>query len=174
MNIESFKPESLNIKSIFKNDDVRYRIPDYQRRYSWQDEQLDALWGDLFEAYKNKVDCYFLGSIVVVKNGVFYDLIDGQQRLTTLTIMTSVLNSTYPDIECLNPDDPEDDANTIDKETFQHCLFVKPSKGTERLVLQTASEYGSDFSNNIIKNTDFSTIKKPTKNLQMRTRLLRP
>lgn len=160
---DTFEPDSLNIRDIFCNGGVAYKVPDYQRRYSWKQEQLDALWGDLYESYQNDHEaCYFLGSIVVVKNeNNVFELIDGQQRLTTLMIMVSVLSKSFPDISCPNPDNPDDESSLIDFETLDKCLYFR--KGKRRLTLQTAVEYDSDFNSIIIDSESFSTFSYPTK-----------
>lgn len=160
---DTFEPNSLNIRDIFCNGNVAYKVPDYQRRYSWKKEQLDALWGDLYESYQNDHQaCYFLGSIVVVKNeNNVYELIDGQQRLTTLMIMISVLFKTFPNLNCPNPDNAADDSSLIDSEILEECLFYR--KGKRRLTLQTAVEYDSDFNSLIIDNETFSSFSYPTK-----------
>lgn len=162
-NIDTFEPSTLNIRDIFCNGSVVYKVPDYQRRYSWKKEQLDALWGDLYESFTNdRQACYFLGSIVVVKNANnAFELIDGQQRLTTLMIMVSVLLKTYPDLSCPNPDNEEDDSSLIDSEILEKCLFYR--KGKRRLTLQTAVEYDSDFNSIIIDTDSFSTSSYPIK-----------
>lgn len=162
-NTDTFEPSSLNIRDIFCNDNVAYKVPDYQRRYSWKKEQLDALWGDLYESFKNDHQaCYFLGSIVVVKNANnAFELIDGQQRLTTLMIMVSVLSKTFPDLTCPNPDNEEDDSSLIDSEILEKCLYYR--RGKRRLTLQTAVEYDSDFNSIIIDTDSFSTFSYPTK-----------
>lgn len=127
---DTFTPESLNIRDIFCNGNVLYKVPDYQRRYGWKNEQLEALWGDLYDSFKNDSKAnYFLGSIVVVKNANnIYELIDGQQRLTTLMIMISVLSKTYPDIACPNPDNEDDDSSLIDNGILEQCLFYRKGK----------------------------------------------
>ena len=160
---ETFEPSSLNIRDIFCNGNVTYKVPDYQRRYSWTKDQLEALWGDLYESFTNDSNsCYFLGSIVVVKNeNNAFELIDGQQRLTTLMIMTSVLNKTYPDISCPNPSNPDDDSSLIDSEIFKNCLYYRAAK--KRLTLQTAVEYDSVFNNIVMENETFATYTYPTK-----------
>lgn len=78
---------------IFSSD-YDFVIPDYQRPYSWGAEQALQLVDDLVDALERSPDePYFLGSIVLVKEKgqSFADVIDGQQRLTTLTILLSVL-----------------------------------------------------------------------------------
>lgn len=78
---------------IFSSD-YDFRIPDYQRPYSWGEEQSVQLLDDLVDALERDTDDpYFLGSIVLVKDKARAgaDVIDGQQRLTTLTILLGVL-----------------------------------------------------------------------------------
>lgn len=161
---QTFKPESQTISKVFSCDEI-YKIPDYQRQYSWNNEQLEALWSDLYEAYKNKdngQDCYFLGSIVVVNNGDGYlDLIDGQQRLTTLMIMMSVINKTYPKLN-----DGKTGPYIVTSNKVKKCMFVDDE--TRRLQLQTNPEYDTIFVTQIIKAASFESLKTPTKK-SMRT-----
>lgn len=88
-----FVPASLSIGDVFTSGDIIFQIPDYQRPYSWVDEHVDQLWDDILEAYENNkegdsIDSnYFLGSLIVVQNGKIEDVVDGQQRLTTLMIL---------------------------------------------------------------------------------------
>lgn len=78
---------------IFSSD-FEYHIPTYQRPYAWTKVQTNDLFDDLYDFYQNeKDDSYFLGSIVLIKDdGIPHaDVIDGQQRLTTLSILFSVM-----------------------------------------------------------------------------------
>ena len=73
-----------------------FSIPDYQRPYSWGADETNQLLDDLVDALdRNADEPYFLGSVVLVKvkASPAAEVIDGQQRLTTLTIMLSVLRS---------------------------------------------------------------------------------
>jgi hypothetical protein len=84
-----------NISQIF-SDAYSFEIPPYQRPYAWEEEQAREFLGDLLNAMDNTQSCgnfYFIGSIVLIKTpGVSQSkVIDGQQRLTTLTILLSVL-----------------------------------------------------------------------------------
>lgn len=81
------------ISKIFSSD-FDYYIPAYQRPYSWTEEETGTLFDDLYDFYKTqKGDNYFLGSIVLIKddNIAKSEVIDGQQRLTTLSILISVI-----------------------------------------------------------------------------------
>lgn len=78
--------------------DFEYHIPAYQRPYAWTEEETGTLFDDLFEFYRAEtVDNYFLGSIVLIKDDIdrHADVIDGQQRLTTLSILFSVLADSF-------------------------------------------------------------------------------
>lgn len=80
---------------IFSSD-FEYHIPAYQRPYAWTTEETGILFDDLYEFYRTEPsDNYFLGTIVLIKeeDKPYADVIDGQQRLTTLTILFSVLAS---------------------------------------------------------------------------------
>lgn len=71
----------------------QYQIPDFQRPYVWEEQQATALVNDLLDAWRTNDGDYFLGSIVLVEqpNGDNVDILDGQQRLTTLCILVSLL-----------------------------------------------------------------------------------
>ena len=83
-------------------DDFLFTVPAFQRPYAWTTEQAGELLDDLEFALKQKGDPpppYFLGTIVVIKdeNKPQSDIVDGQQRLATLTILLSVLRDTADD-----------------------------------------------------------------------------
>lgn len=105
---EIFKPESRTIREIFGDTKAFYQMPDYQRPYSWEDEQVDQLWDDVFTAYNNNKENkeidenYFLGSMILIPNGNAFDVVDGQQRLTTLTILFCVIRDLFPSIHNIN------------------------------------------------------------------------
>lgn len=71
----------------------QYQIPDFQRPYVWEEPQAIALVNDLLDAWRMNDGDYFLGSIVLVDHpgGDNVDIIDGQQRLTTLCIIVALL-----------------------------------------------------------------------------------
>lgn len=91
-----------NLFKIFSQD-FEYHIPPYQRPYSWTTEETNALFNDLYSFFtsESSEETYFLGSIVLIKenNNRRADVIDGQQRLTTLQILFSVLANNLSDRE---------------------------------------------------------------------------
>jgi len=82
-----------SIAKIFSSD-FDYTIPTYQRPYAWTVDQASELFDDLYDFYvREQEDTYFLGSIVLIKEEgkPHSEVIDGQQRLTTLTILLAAL-----------------------------------------------------------------------------------
>lgn len=85
-----------SIKEIFDGQ-YKYVVPLYQRNFAWRQEHIEQLLQDVYEAYNtykgnNNTGNYFIGSLVVLKrsNGDF-EVIDGQQRLTTLSLITKIM-----------------------------------------------------------------------------------
>ncbi len=157
---DMFIPKSLNIKQIFGNADVLYQIPRYQRPYRWVDEQVDKLWNDLFESYKESINNYFLGSIILAKNSdqePYWDVVDGQQRLTTLIIFMCVARDLYPDI---SKSDGKPDPNNINIHTIENAIFY--DENIDRLKLFTHLRHQNDFELLIIKGNT-TELKKPFK-----------
>ena len=66
----------------------RYRVPPYQRDYSWNEEQWDDLWNDIIDLHNKPDSCHYMGALVVQEESD-RDLliIDGQQRMATLSIL---------------------------------------------------------------------------------------
>jgi len=91
------------ISRIFSNDYV-FNIPSYQRPYAWTTEHARDLFDDLVGFMQNSLQTvedmppYFLGSMVLIKSETQpkADVVDGQQRLTTLTLLLSALRANLP------------------------------------------------------------------------------
>lgn len=78
------------VKSISKLNDYFFVVPDYQREYVWKvDYQVEQFLVDIdneYEAFSANQKSYFIGSIIIVENHGKFDVIDGQQRLTTIML----------------------------------------------------------------------------------------
>lgn len=84
------KGSEAKLVAYMDGSDKRFIIPVYQRNYDWQTENCKQLYNDLIKVVKNKRKTHFFGSIVSVHNdGEFneYLVIDGQQRLTTVSLL---------------------------------------------------------------------------------------
>lgn len=90
----------LSIGKLF-SENVTYHIPIYQRAYAWGEDEIVALLNDIHDAWRMKTEHYYLGSLVThranTSNIRDYEVIDGQQRLTTLFILMCVLKSWIPE-----------------------------------------------------------------------------
>lgn len=83
-------PKALFVQELFESGD--YVVPVYQRNYSWGEKEINQLIDDIEDYCKtNQEKKYYIGSLVVFKRNQVYEVIDGQQRLTTLYILMSVL-----------------------------------------------------------------------------------
>lgn len=78
----------------------QFVIPIYQRVYSWEKEQCEQLWDDIIKTGGNdQIEGHFIGSIVFVQDGIYTTnhnellIIDGQQRLTTITLLLTALRN---------------------------------------------------------------------------------
>ncbi len=143
-----FHPENKTIKQIFGESGVSYHIPIYQRPYSWNEEIVEKLWDDILEAYQNNDKNYFLGSLVVIKNQNqdFYDVVDGQQRLTTLIILFCVLR----DLDVVGEKQKNIVINSI----------KDLAEDKERLKLTTHLNNQALFDETILKKINFQLTKK--------------
>ncbi len=90
---KALEPHMWNLENLFRSI---YNVPVYQRPYSWDKEQIEVLLNDIFEAYEaeGKEDGYYTGNIIVYDknekvNGIItmYDVIDGQQRIATFSLI---------------------------------------------------------------------------------------
>lgn len=88
--VPSRKPK-VTSKTVFDAlNEGGFRIPLYQRDYAWGDDEISQLMDDLWQAFARDAKAYYLGTLVVmcVENGSnILEVVDGQQRLTTLTLL---------------------------------------------------------------------------------------
>lgn len=148
--MSKIESDKLLIKDVFSK---WYRIPEYQRPYVWGMEQISELLDDINDALEKDEDSqYFLGSMVLQKNqtpqeGITfeeYDVLDGQQRLTTLFLLIAVLRDLT--------------SNTDVKEACQKFIFQKGNNTLripERLrVVFDIREEVKNFIISHVKDTD--------------------
>lgn len=112
--------------------DFLFRIPLYQRPYAWQRDQAEELLDDLLgfvgDEPVDQLNPYFLGNVVVIKEDhkPDADVVDGQQRLTTLTILLSAIRSLMP----------EDFANGLTEYIYEKGNAVEETDDRFRLTLR--------------------------------------
>ena len=118
--------KELSINDVFNSsDNINYEIPIYQRNYAWEKDEIGTLVRDVWDAYEKKKDTYYIGTLVTYDKGdSTFEVIDGQQRLTTLYLILKALerevrnkltyrarkrsNETIKDIPKFNSANPDD------------------------------------------------------------------
>lgn len=122
---------------------VTYDVPPYQREYSWGKEQWDALFDDLVQ--EGPESGHFLGTIICVNKTqnsttrTILELVDGQQRLTTLSIFLLALYDQLKSKDSILDDDQKSDLTTL-----RRMLSLKGKNG-QRLHLQKQNKNAEDF-----------------------------
>ena len=115
--------------------DRQFRVPLYQRHYRWRTDQQDDLWRDIFEQYQaiaysaSDVPRHFIGSVVAVERDPdplhdFRDfrIVDGQQRLTTLSVAIAALRDVAA----------KDDPDQFDRFNAKYLVNTTEPKGSDR------------------------------------------
>lgn len=156
--------DQTTVADIFSiNSDRVYRIPKYQREYTWGINDWDALFNDVTENDYG----YFLGSYICVNSGSLHgtilEVIDGQQRFSTLCLLLTAL---YEKLSALgNQMEPEDitDLSNLRSELANKKQIMGASgrkyEYTQRLILQKQNMNDEDFSY-ILSDKGIITAKK--------------
>jgi hypothetical protein len=130
------------LSSTFMRNFDYFCIPPYQRKYTWDIEQYETLWEDLIDNYaefkkSKKKDQFFLflGSVVFVQNSRVIDIIDGQQRITTLTILFRII------LQYINDENEE--------KYIQAMLNNPQSKAKLKVASRDSSDYLAILNNTV-------------------------
>ncbi len=143
---------------LFANQ--KFRIPRYQRPYAWGEDHISEFWNDLI----TNDEPYFIGSLIFnhepLESSGFIDIIDGQQRLLTITIFSGVLRDVVAHI----------DKDTSDRIHRQDIVFqdregnesfrITPGDATSSYFKTYIQERGNDILNSKPKTAEFQRIKK--------------
>ena len=140
--------DDKEIERIFSGSFL-YTIPQYQRDYDWKKQQIKEFWDDIIDFYDNSSEkTYFLGPIVLVKvpNEKSMNIVDGQQRFTTIQILITVIrdilmeNGDISRSETLNSyiftrgdNFPFLTLNQNNNEYFRELIFDRSSKPMEKI-----------------------------------------
>jgi len=138
--------DQKTIKGLFDDRKADFLIPDYQRPYAWTDIECQTLWDDIFlfafpeNDFENfdRNDEYYLGPIVTFKNNSGkMEVIDGQQRLTTLMLLLRAFYAKFGKMQ--------DEYSRTTRETIERCIwktdeFGKPDKSALKIDSEVASD----------------------------------
>lgn len=167
------KTESIKQFSIKEllSDNANYLIPMYQRNYAWEEREINQLIQDVVD-YQQKNDAkqpYYIGTLVVFQreDGSF-EVIDGQQRFTTLSLVAICLKNLLADpapayMNWYEKFNIEFESRPNSKKTFK-ALFDKKPKENSKGKLNLEDFNGEDFNDGIIKG--YKLIEKALLNLK--------
>ena len=158
--------DQKSIKALFSDKKADFLIPDYQRPYAWEEKECERLWDDIFEFAIPENDAskfdsgseYFLGPIVTFKNSDGKsEVIDGQQRLTTLMLLLRAFYS-----KCGKMQDSNSKAT---RETIEQCIwktdeFSHPLKDELKIDSEVASDDEKDVFLNILKTGEVAASER--------------
>ncbi|PDX53229.1 hypothetical protein BB482_07550 [Helicobacter pylori] len=152
------------LKNTLK-EELYYQIPIYQRPYQWTEENCEKLLDDLFEDYeKDRKSDYFCGSLVLVKSDPnskteTYDIVDGQQRLSTFILLAKVLADLYNDCLISNPKNLEHlQESWKDRHTERKRLSFNAMGSNTEYDFQDALDFFDD-SHHVSKNDENNYLK---------------
>lgn len=138
--------DQKNIKDLFSDKKSDFLIPDYQRPYAWTDTECTTLWEDIFSfafpdndysKFDSDNDEYFLGPIVTFKNNNKLEIIDGQQRLTTLMLLLRAFYDRFANMK--------DNKSIKTREEISKCIWKTDEFGTPLMdSLKIDSEVATD------------------------------
>lgn len=145
---EKFDPSSVRCRELFADEGDLYRIPEFQRPYSWQEKHVQQLWDDLYESWQEyeegEIESYYLGPIILIEESGEdrLSVLDGQQRLTTITIFYSVLKHLHKDK--LNDSNSKRVENRLKQDTL------------DKYRLKTSKNNHADFIQTILQDIDLN------------------
>lgn len=85
--------KEISIRELYNGDKATYEVPVYQRNYAWEKDEIAALIQDVYDAMSAEKQYYYIGTLVSFHKGdEVYEVIDGQQRLTTIYLILKYLN----------------------------------------------------------------------------------
>ena len=151
--------DQQTIKELFSNKRSDFLIPDYQRPYAWEETECQTLWDDIFafafpendySLFKSDEDEYFLGPIVTFKNSYGkLEIIDGQQRLTTLMLLLRAFFAKFGDMQDANSKSTSED---IAKCIWKTDEFGNPDKNKLKIDSEVSSDDDKEEFLSILKN----------------------
>ncbi len=151
------RASEINLLKFIKKSS-QFVIPIYQRNYSWTNEQCAQLWNDILRAGQDKnTQTHFIGSVVYVEralstvsNQEALLVIDGQQRLTTCTLLISAL-ATYFERYAIS-----ELLQTFSTRKLRNYYLTNPEEGGERYYKLILSENDNETLRAIINQTPIS------------------
>ena len=161
--------DQKTINELFSDTKADFLIPDYQRPYAWSEEQCLTLWNDIFDfafpgadysKFDKDSDEYFLGPIVTFKNdNKQQEIIDGQQRLTTLMLL---LRAFYSLFGFMQDDNAKRTREAIEKCIWKTDEFGRPDTSKLKINSEVATDNDKDEFLTILRTGEVKKEQKST------------
>ena len=154
--------DQKTIRLLLEDKKADFLIPDYQRPYAWEEKECQTLWDDFFmfafpdegRGAFNRNDEYFLGPIVTFRNNQNkLEIIDGQQRLTSIMLL---LRAFYAKYEKMKDENSQIARKNIEKCIWKTDEFEKPDKEALKIDSEVAMENDKDEFIKILKTGEVS------------------
>ena len=128
--------KAIRLVQFLEGSDKRFIIPVYQRNYSWKKENCRQLYDDLIRVITNNREMHFFGSIVSVNNDAYeeYLVIDGQQRLTTISLLLLAMHNALKDGKVKSSDEK------LESKVFEEYLVDKWEPAEKRIKLKAVNK----------------------------------
>jgi len=169
--------DQKSIRQLFADKKTDFLVPDYQRPYAWDETHCSTLWDDVFafafpdndyQKFDSNNDEYYLGPIVTFPNDDGKkEIIDGQQRLTTLMLLLRAFYTKFANMQ--------DEDNRRVREIIEQCIwktdeFGKPDMEALKIDSEVATDNDKDEFLLILKTG--ATIKEQKSNYAINFRFL--
>ena len=140
---------SLSVNRLLNED--TYAIPLYQRNFAWTYDEIEQLLNDVADAFQEKRDNYYIGTLVVNEENDLFKIIDGQQRTTALNLIALALKHEFgfDRLKAVNLTFPARKKSNDNRETIAH-LTRRQHRLDEPSVLSKACFLDSNGSSSSI------------------------
>jgi uncharacterized protein with ParB-like and HNH nuclease domain len=151
------KGEAEKIVRFFDGARNRFKIPLYQRNYDWTQDNCRQLFNDLRKLAGNQRSSHFFGSIVTKTEDDVHIIIDGQQRITTISLFLIAVIKAYKDgkIQCLKENKPDYIRNTYLQDQYNDGQFKLQPIEKDAENYKNIAEGKDPGSCNMKRNYDF-------------------
>lgn len=164
-------PETKSIHALLSENEALFHIPAYQREYSWQNIQLEDLWDDLEEVLSDDSEEHFFGQIVTNTSESGYEVIDGQQRLITSTLLLAAIRDVakkFTSDQKFSSQLSEDERYSARRKVddIQENYLLASNLKTPILTLPDENDVASFFTDLLIKGRIVESDNQTEKNLR--------
>jgi len=156
---------SITLGKLLTSDDCCYKVPMFQRDYSWTKIEVEQLWNDIINTIKEKRNEHFMGAVVVNNSKKPELLIDGQQRLATISLLMCVIRD-------VAKEEKEERLSVLISDKYLGSTNIRTYEPEPKLILNEINN--QVYKENILeyKGLEFLRRKARAENLEKSNKLL--